>query len=283
MKHVYFIFIVSSLLFGGGIYAMEKMPQTIIFKNNKDEVLEISSTEVAHIPLLNNAFNRHKLLCSIGTNGAVHIEEQELQNFDLIKECLQLREYHQENINVFFSNKTAQHMIKVMEMATHLNQPHISQSIAQFIGTQFQSAKNRCEAFKSGQLASLASKSEILNLIGQAILKSSGAKKFWLTKVQEKDIWGLEQQLNNHLTPQSALLLLDAYENKEKGTPLSFTQGQENAAPQILREFIRPSFAQHISYKWNKLKPVYKWGFAGFGTTALCGTIYAAYRWYTSK
>lgn len=287
MKHLVAL-LISVLFYTGCVLGMEKMPATIIFENNSRQTLEIPSELVEKIAAFKTAYSSHKLLSSIGTLGYVHLQLPEFQNFELIKQCLDFDKQNPDDIKfaLHVHGSDIPYLVKILDMSYKLHMPTVSTTVAQIIGDQFQSAKSRCKAIKNGELACLTAKPEILNLIGQAIIEPTGAKYYWLTQAKVKNgsnIDGLEDQLHKHLSPQSALILLDSYENRIKGTPLSFASGAELMVPHALRDMLKPTIAQRASYKWKQLNPVYKWTLAGLGTTCLAAGGYGFWNWYTSK
>jgi hypothetical protein len=157
--------------------------------------------------------------------------------------------------------------------------------IAAIIGSLFQSPARRCQAFKDGVLARLAGKPEILNLVAQEIIKPSRAKEYWLQRAQEskRNVPILQEQLNNYLTPQRALVLLDAYESKVKGTDISFMSGDEKALPSSLHDLVKPSLSQRPSFAWKRTPQAYKWSMAGLGAATLAAAGYGLFSWYSSK
>lgn len=288
MKYIFTL--VLSLFAFSGLIAMENPRDTIIFENNSKQTVAVPTQIVNKITALNTAYVSHELGSSIGTFGRVRLFKQELQDFKLLKDCLGYNELNPEQIRSELSNKLSDtsHLIKIMEMASELRMPHVSQAVAHIIGAQFQSAKSRCQAFKVNQLAGLTTKPEILNQIGQAIIEPTGAKYYWLTRIKEQNNnyaqgMNIEQQLNNHLSPQAALVLVDAYENRVNKAPISYAPGAERAVPRILQDFIKLNKVQTLSYAWKHANPTHKWSMAGLGAASIAAAGYGLYSWYTAK
>ncbi|GMU19608.1 MAG: hypothetical protein AMXMBFR12_08000 [Candidatus Babeliales bacterium] len=282
------VLLVSVLFYTGCLLSMEKMPATIIFENNNHQTVEVSSELVQKIPALNAAYASHKLLSSIGTLGHVHLRSSEFQNFTFIQECINYSKQNLEDIKLALGSRASDisYLVKIADMAHRLQMNTVSKTMAHLIGEQFQSPKNRCEAVKNGQLEFLSAKPEVLNIIGQAILDPTGAKYYWLTQAKAKEgvkISDVEDQLHNYLSPKAAVLLLDSYENRVKGTPLAFAPGTEQIVFNGLREMLKQTVAQRVSYSWKQLNPVYKWTLAGLGATSLAAASYGFYSWYTPK
>lgn len=267
---------------------MEHVPASVVFFNKKGETVEISGEIVSKSLSLNNAYQRHKLLSSIGTNGRVNLEEPELQNLKLIKECIDYNRLELQDLEQRLSiyNNDIPHLMQIIDMSYYLNlNKKAPKRIAAMVGSLLQSPARRCQAFKDGVLARLAGKPEILNLVAQEIINPSQAKDYWLQRAKESksNVPGLEEQLNNYLTPQSALLLLDAYESKVKGTSISFISGDEKALPTALRDLVKPSLSQKLSFAWKRTPKAYKWTMAGLGVATLAAAGYGFYNWYSSK
>jgi hypothetical protein len=277
-----------SMLTYSFLSGMEQVPASIVFSNKKGETIEISGEVVSKSPSLNIAYNRHKLVSSIGTLGRVNLEEPELQNLKLIQECIDYNRLETQDLEQRLSIYTHDipHLMQIIDMSSylHLNKK-VPMRIAALIGSLLQSPAGRCQAFKDGVLARLAGKPEILNLVAQEIIKPSQAKEYWLQRAQESKCNAprLQEQLNNYLTPQGALVLLDAYESKVKGTGISFIPGDEKALPTALHDLVKPSLTQKLSFAWKRTPKAYKWTMAGLGAATLAATGYGFYSWYCSK
>lgn len=261
-------------------------PKTVIFKI-KNEKVEIPYQMVEAIPALHTAYASYKLGCSIGTGGDVPLYKPELQNIDLVKKCLSYKDQSFREIKCDLIDKSSDiaYLIKVIDMAEEFHMRKVSEVIAEIIATNFQTAKSRCEAFKTGQLAQLSDKSEILNLIGQAILDvKEPVKQYWIDQTSNKNnALDIKEQLDNYLKPQTALLLLDAYEHKVNKHPISYAPGAEIEMPTVLRDLVKLNYTQTVSYKWKQLKPAYKWTIAGLGIASVAAAGYGLWNWYTSK
>lgn len=262
------------------------VPATIIFENSKGETVEIAKQVVMHSSPLNNAFQIHKLYSSIGTRGHIHLTTAELQNLKLIKECIDYNSLElqdlQQRLSTYNKVTDIPHLIQIIDMSFYLDLgKKVPHSIAQMIGHEFQSSTKRCEAFKEGVLVRLQGKSETLNLVAQEIIKPTEAKKYWLERA--KTAINIEDQLNNYLTPQRALILVDSYESQVKGTSISFIPGDEKVLPTALQDLVRPSLSQKLSFTWKRIPKAYKWTMAGLGVATLAAAGYGFYNWYSSK
>lgn len=288
MKSLFILLI--SLFVYSFLSGMENVPTTIIFSNKKGETVVISGEIVSKSPSLNNAYNKHKLFSSIGTHGRVSLEDPELQNLKLIKECIDYNGLELHDLKQRFSTykniADIPYLMQIIDMSYYLNLgKKVPVVIAQMIGSELQSETNRCQMFKERAFSRLTGKPEILNLVAQEIIKPSEAKKYWLQQAKEakSTMSSLEDQLNNYLTPQSALLLLDAYESKVKGTSISFVPGDEKALPAALQDLVKPNLAQKLSLSWKRMPKAYKWTMAGLGAATLAAAGYGFYNWYSSK
>lgn len=287
------VLLLSSL---GSLVAMDKAPATIVFLNRQAKPIEIPREIVRKSRLLNNEYQKHKLYSSIGTQGHVSLESPDLQNIELLKKCLEYDSYTPEqlrqNLTANVTLDTIGNSVKIMEMSEALGLLHISKSIAQTIASTVHSQK-RCDVFETGILNCLQSKPAILNLIAQEILaqqdkttRRDTTKEYWITKAIEKNKnleWGIKEQLNKHMTPAKALVLLDSYEHKALGKPLSFEPGMEQIVSRDLQDLVKPSFGAAFSYRWSRIDPKVKWSIAGLGATTLAAAGYGLYNWYMSK
>lgn len=276
----------------GTLAGMEKAqrPASIVFENRKREQVLIPSEIVAKSRLLNNEYQRHQLGTSIGTNGHVSLESPTLQNIELLQKCVDYSsrtpEQLDEDLAAYARIDTIGNLVKTMEMSAVLNLPQVSGAIAQAIANVVTPSSNRAEVFKNGVLNRLQSDDKTLNLISQKMLARSGTKYYWFTKVREKNegqLWGIEEKLNNYLAPAQALVLLDSYEHKELGKPLSFAPGMEQIVPRDLKDLVKPSFGTALSYKWSGINPKYKCAMAGLGAATLAAAGYGLYNWCISK
>lgn len=286
MKILFLIFSVSPLI------AMEPVAlgpvKVVSFRNRAGEKIEIPSHIVANSSVLQTAV-QNSLLRSIGSGAPKEIYLEDLQNFKQIEECITYADFNSDKLKTEIGLRQVldniPHFMDIMDICSKLNLPRVQHAIAKEIGEKLQVSKNRCLAFKNGTFARLHTTPVIANMIAQEIIKP--AKYYWLSQVRsclpEVDQLNAEDQITNFITPYHALLLLDSYENKTKATPLSFAPGEENALFRVFRPLVKPTTQERLAYAWKQLNPVYKWTFAGLGAAALCGTGYAAYRWFGAK
>ncbi|CAN5157093.1 hypothetical protein BH09DEP1_BH09DEP1_0940 [soil metagenome] len=283
------IILCLSMLFSGSLFCMELVgPDTYTFKNGKNEQITVAKATADLCKPLRDAAQKHTLCNSIGTHGWIYLDAAEVQNFKLMQTCFEYNSLNSEQLNQTLSRfdqvTHIPHLIQVMQMCSVLNMPIISKTIAKNIGTQLQIPKKRCQAFKEGIFARITAKPEVLNLVSQEII-TRNVKDYLVTETKKTtaNVADLHDQLNTYLTPERALILLDSYQNRVEGKPLSFTPGQEEVLPKVLSDLVKPTLAQKLSFNWNRLQPAKKWTISGLGAATLMATGYGFYTWWNAQ
>lgn len=271
----------------GAVVGMEHPEKTVTFRNDQGQTLEIPTQIVVKSPLLQSAAHNN-LLNSIGTHGPKEVSLPELQDFNLIKTCLEYARLTPEELKCEIEAAhvldNMPHFIRVMDMCSKLAVPEVQTEIARVIAQQLYNPKNRCMAFKNKTFNSLIIPHSVSAILAQEIVKP--AKQYWMTQIAglpHLEKLTAQDQLNLYITPYQALLLLDSGEHRTKSVPFSFTPGQENALFKAFSPLARPTQIERLSFAWKELPTSYKCTLGAVSTAAVCGAGYAAYVWLSTK